>query len=531
MNYPVWQLELGGGLLIALVAIIHVFVSHFAVGGGLFLVVTEQRAYRHDDTALLGWLRRHAKFFALLTVVFGAVTGVAIWFTIGLVHPAATSSLIHIFVWAWAIEWVFFFIEIAAVLIYVATWERLDRRRHVIIGWIYFVAAFMSLVVINGILSFMFTPGDWLETRNFWDGFFNPTYLPSLVVRTLASGAFAGLYVLATAWREEPALRARLVRYAALWTLPATVVGPLAAYYFLQVGAPSTWEAIGGNAPMAARGLWVTIGCAVAYATILAFLAGVARRAPNLVSLPMGLVLLLLGLGSIGGAEYVRENVRKPYVIGNAATGGFMYVNALRPEELALTRRDGVLAFAKWAALAERVTDDEKGAKIFELTCRACHTMDGYNSIRKLVAGKPLTALAATVRTLEKRRGRMPPFPGSEAEVALLARYLAGLDGKVEASESVPEPNLAPGRESPGDRVARGKALLEEHCLSCHSVDRDEDMPALVPRLRGWSTAQAFDNLGRLSKLNPEMFDFEGTDEERRILAEYLSTQVAGSQR
>jgi len=35
MNYPVWYVPaFGGGLLIAMVAIVHVFVSHFAVGGG-----------------------------------------------------------------------------------------------------------------------------------------------------------------------------------------------------------------------------------------------------------------------------------------------------------------------------------------------------------------------------------------------------------------------------------------------------------------------------------------------------------------
>ena len=36
MNYPVWDVAFGAGLLIAVVAILHVFVSHFAVGGGLF---------------------------------------------------------------------------------------------------------------------------------------------------------------------------------------------------------------------------------------------------------------------------------------------------------------------------------------------------------------------------------------------------------------------------------------------------------------------------------------------------------------
>ena len=35
MNYPVWQLDgAGGGLLIAMMAIFHVYISHFAVGGG-----------------------------------------------------------------------------------------------------------------------------------------------------------------------------------------------------------------------------------------------------------------------------------------------------------------------------------------------------------------------------------------------------------------------------------------------------------------------------------------------------------------
>ena len=36
MNFPVWQLGFPGGLLIAAVAVLHVFISHFAVGGGAY---------------------------------------------------------------------------------------------------------------------------------------------------------------------------------------------------------------------------------------------------------------------------------------------------------------------------------------------------------------------------------------------------------------------------------------------------------------------------------------------------------------
>ena len=99
MNYPVWELGFGPGLLIAIVAISHVCVSHFAIGGGFFLTITEYFAVRRGDKNLLDYLKLHSKFFALLTLVFGAMTGVGIWFTMGLINPAATSALIHLYVW------------------------------------------------------------------------------------------------------------------------------------------------------------------------------------------------------------------------------------------------------------------------------------------------------------------------------------------------------------------------------------------------------------------------------------------------
>lgn len=105
MNYPVWDLPMGGGVLIAVVAIPHVFISHFAVGGGLWLVVTEHLARRRQDGELLEFVRRLSKFFLLVTLVLGAITGVGIWFTISLVSPDAVSALIHTFLWGWAIEW------------------------------------------------------------------------------------------------------------------------------------------------------------------------------------------------------------------------------------------------------------------------------------------------------------------------------------------------------------------------------------------------------------------------------------------
>jgi len=93
MNYPVWEpFMLGGGLVIGIIAILHVFVSHFAVGGGLFLVLTERKAYRENNPALLDYVKSHSKFFVLVVLVFGAVSGVAVasGFTRLMLHQTPT---------------------------------------------------------------------------------------------------------------------------------------------------------------------------------------------------------------------------------------------------------------------------------------------------------------------------------------------------------------------------------------------------------------------------------------------------------
>ncbi len=97
MNYPVWQLDFfGGGLFVILIAVFHVYIAHFAVGGGLFLVLAERKGYRENNPAIIEYVRKHARFFLLLTMVAGSITGVGIWFIISLLNPSATSILITV---------------------------------------------------------------------------------------------------------------------------------------------------------------------------------------------------------------------------------------------------------------------------------------------------------------------------------------------------------------------------------------------------------------------------------------------------
>ena len=69
MNYPIWEtLTIGGPSLIAFIAVLHVYISHLAVGGGLFLWLTDLKAWRENDQRIHDYLRKHIWFFLLLTI-------------------------------------------------------------------------------------------------------------------------------------------------------------------------------------------------------------------------------------------------------------------------------------------------------------------------------------------------------------------------------------------------------------------------------------------------------------------------------
>ena len=82
--------------------------------------------------------------------------------------------MIHIFVFGWAMEYVFFMLEIASAFIFFYYWERLDPRTHQTVGWIYAFSAWISLVLITGITAFMLNPGAWPRAPRLLGGLLQP---------------------------------------------------------------------------------------------------------------------------------------------------------------------------------------------------------------------------------------------------------------------------------------------------------------------------------------------------------------------
>jgi hypothetical protein len=343
MNYPFWDIPyLGSGWVIGIIAIFHVMISQFAVGGGIYLPLAERKALREGRTDWLAQLVGYSKFFLIVTGVFGTISGVGIWFAIGLTNPEATSTLIHNFVFGWAIEWVFFMVELTTAAVYYYTWNRIDARLHLTVGWVYAGASVCTLIIINGILTFMLTPGDtWLavagtghEASKFWNAFFNPTYWPSLLLRTCVCCSLAGIWALISASRIDgatlPALKTSLVKWSVRWLVPSFVAMPfLFAWYLYMVPASQRalltlgMDTIGsGTFSMVTR---IALILVITSATIIGVAYFLAYRNPVDFNPAHAVAILLLALMATGAGEYSREMLRKPYVIGR-----WMYSNGVR---------------------------------------------------------------------------------------------------------------------------------------------------------------------------------------------------------
>lgn len=446
MNYPIWEVPLiGGGIAIALIAVPHVFFSHFAIGGSLYLVLTEHKAYRENDERVLNFVRQHTPFFVVIVLVLGALTGVGIWFSIALVSPDATSSLLRVFMWLWASEWVLFVVEIIAAFTYYYGWGRLSRRAHLAVGWVYFVAAWFSLFVINGILSFMMTPGDWPESRSLVDAFFNATFYPSTLLRTVVAVALAGAFALIAASRiSEDDLREKMVRYSGRWLAVAFLLMPVGlVWYLTQV--PSLAREIAFGAAAVPQ-IFLILSLALS-ALIFGFALLGPCLNPRLFYYPFAIVIFVLAFIVTGSSEMFREAVRKPFVIYD-----YMYSNQVRVDEVAELNQEGVLAAAKWSSVggvgpagepppghqthgldcsachAVKGNELEAGHEVFKLECSACHTVRGYNPVAPLVKDWSEEYIDFQLQRLDELKPFMPPFIGTEEEREALAAWLDSLD-------------------------------------------------------------------------------------------------------
>jgi mono/diheme cytochrome c family protein len=245
--------------------------------------------------------------------------------------------------------------------------------------------------------------------------------------------------------------------------------------------------------------------------------SGVWSRGPH-VTRTAAVALMVGSLAVVGGLEWLREGLRKPYIIGNYMLLSGVRVTGSPP----LTTHDlderGALQAARWVRQLDPDEDDvrrmdQAGRELFRLQCAQCHTVDGYLGIRPLVSNAGPNTIARVIDRLPEWRGRrMPPFAGTPSERRALAVHLALLGRSTR--EQI---------EMAGRPAADGAQVFADHCGMCHGLDG-----VLIDRTGG-TVAAFYEVIGRLPQVNDAMPAFEGSDAERHALAEHLADDSASA--
>lgn len=461
MDFPMFHLDwLNDRFLIAVIAILHVFINHgLAVGFIPYITWLEQKGVinaRKDQITDLSWdnlIYKKMKVAFIITTTIGAMTGVGIWFSVALVSPASIGSLIRVFYWAWFTEWLVFVTEVILILIYFLTWKNSNtslkaKVRHIRFGWFLSIFSWITMAIIVAILGFMMDPGNWNNEQTLINGFTNPIYLPQLFFRTptamLVGGVFAML--LTTVFTEKGSeIRGKAVNYASKWILawtPLVIIGAITYWNVMPSAMKENMSTAVGSMEFAQYyDLLKYFIIGTASLSILLAVFGLIK--PKKINFAYVIVPCLLAFGFLGIFERVREFIRKPYVIGN-----YMYSNLLLEEDYPLYKRDGILKYATYTSITE-ITEDNKveaGRDVFMNLCSRCHTVNpnGVNSItyvfeRMYGFGKPLdeNSMVAYIPNMHIGRSYMPPFAGNKEELNALVAYIKQVQVTGESLEGV----------------------------------------------------------------------------------------------
>jgi mono/diheme cytochrome c family protein len=460
MQFPYFQFPLfGDGLIIAIDAILHVFISHsVAIGMVAMIVLAEYIGYRNGAPEWENLAKSAIKPVVIITTSIGAITGAGIWFITSGIVPAAIGSMLRVFFWPWFLEWIVFALEVVVILIIYFKWDHWQGERkkyHLLLGGAYVLLACTSASLITGILGFMLTPDGWPWNKSFWSAFFNPTLLPQLTWRISVSFSMGALliifYVLFSRGRK-PAFRKTAMRYYAKVLALPLVLMPFAAWWWYYM-VPDEFKAHAKPSLL----LWVIvkdtglfgifneifwISLVVNIVIVFSILVVTWKERvwiARLIIVPAILIVLFF----VAEYERVREFVRGPYLMP-----GYMYANTVLLTEKRLFDEEGLLKNSFWfERMAPEPTLEQKGAFLFAANCGTCHTVGGRNNIVDRFKGRSEPGIYVILGRTEQMVPWMPPFAGTDEERKITARFIREL---VEKKYSMKVPARYPPMEKTG---------------------------------------------------------------------------------
>ncbi len=438
MNWPPIDVPiLGRSGLIALIALVHIpFFVNFVMGAPVIAVISEWLGKRSGD-ARYDQFSKHLATMAFVTVGVGAFGGIGLVATnIGL-FPKFFATGAGVFFWPLIMEIGAFLMEAIGIGIYRYTWEKHKHQtRHFVIGWVAALGAWLSGFIINGLASFMLTPGKWVQSKQVIDAWFNPSFWPSFTHRAVAAFSITGFFmIIYSLWmarrsksEEEKNYAEWSLRYAGKWALIATALQFFPGVWYLTSVERGTSLAApeGSVVPKLLNGqlTFFWFGGIILAATAILIVYFLSVQSPKYGLKPLGrlglILSVLLIITTTAFMGFTRERSRKPYLVYGVIYGNQMMVDMMKGGENAPEASGEPIPSAG---------DPAAGQVVFENgICTACHSLNGEGGSIKALDGvggrRSLDELHALLLTPPDG---MPPVTGTPQELNDLAAFLSSL--------------------------------------------------------------------------------------------------------
>jgi mono/diheme cytochrome c family protein len=251
----------------------------------------------------------------------------------------------------------------------------------------------------------------------------------------------------------------------------------------------------------------------IIFSIVTFILSGLTLLRPKKIPLIFSLLIFGAALGVIGSFEFIREAVRKPFIIGNYLYGNSIYLNTSgRDSEFTLENlnQKGVLNVARWIRHREINEHNQlaAGQEIFRIECQSCHTIAAYRGLKKYLVQRQWNSavIYQMLGSLNLMHNKvMPPFAGTDAEKQALTAFTAQLH-----PVSITTVKMD------------GHQVYDTYCAACHQYRADNSIFVLYKEMDPESIAESLSNL-------PTMFDqmpnLKMTAAERQAFAEWIRRQ------
>jgi hypothetical protein len=139
---------------------------------------------------------------------------------------------------------------------------------------------------------------------------------------------------------------------------------------------------------------------------------------PRSVNTGFAVCLFIFGLTALASAEFIREAVRKPWIVDQVVLGNQIYAGEVNERQ-----ETGFLRASYWQQLpAEKV---RLGGMVFMYHCNNCHAAEhGLSAVGPLLYGESKEKIAETIKNLNQPVISMPPWSGTDEELDALAEFL-----------------------------------------------------------------------------------------------------------